>query len=282
MGEPIRRINLDGFVLTEAKHKPALSLQRHMHEYACITMVLQGSYTERLGRHREECRSRSLIFKPPGEDHADDYGQAGAHSLVVEVTPRKLTAIRASSQALDEVFHARSGALSGMAIRIYKEFKLMDSASPLSIEGLVLEILGQMTRQKLTETETSRPHWLATARDFIHDHFAEPVSLATVAAAVDVDPAHLSRVFRKHFRSTMGNYIRRIRIEKAMEDLLASEKSIAEIALRVGFYDQSHLNNSFKSVIGITPAEFRRETRVSRSYPGKQYLSKTSRAKPSK
>lgn len=269
MGEPIRRINLDGFVLTEAKHKPALSLPRHMHQNACITMVLQGSYTERLGRRREDCRSHSLIFKPPGEDHADDYGQVGAHSLVVEVTPRKLSAIRASSRALDEVFHAQSAALSGLAIRIYKEFKLMDSASPLSIEGLVLELLGQMTRQKITDTEISPPHWLARARDFIQDHFAEPVSLATVAATIDMDPSHLSRVFRKHFRSTMGDYIRRIRVEKAMDDLLASEKSIAEIALSVGFYDQSHLNNSFKSLIGLTPAEFRRETRVSRSHPKK-------------
>ena len=270
LGEPIRRINLDGFVLTEAKHKPALSLQRHMHQYACITMVLQGSYTERLGRRREECRAHSLIFKPPGEEHADDYGQAGAHSLVVEVTPRKLTAIKVFSQALDEVFHAQSDALSALAIRIYKEFKLMDSASPLSIEGLVLEILGQMTRQKLPDSETSPPHWLARARDFIHDHFAEPVSLATVAAAVDVDPSHLSRVFRKHFRITLGDYIRRIRIEKAMKDLRASEKSIAEVAMSVGFYDQSHFHNSFKSLLGITPAEFRRETRVSRSDPKKR------------
>ena len=265
LGEQLRSLSLDGFMVTETKYASSLSLARHIHECACITLVLKGYYLESFGKHREECKPYSLMLKPAGEDHADQYSQTGAHCLVIEVMPQKLAAIRTFSQTLDQVTHAQDSVLSSLAMRIYKEFKLMDSASALSIEGLLLEILGHTTRQQLRTTSSIAPRWLERARDFLHAHFTESVSFPALAAAVDMHPSYLARMFRKHYRCTMGDYVRRLRIEKAMRDLMGTDKSLAEIALALGFYDQSHFTNSFRSYLGITPAEFRAEMQVGQS-----------------
>ena len=79
----------------------------------------------------------------------------------------------------------------------------------------------------------------------------------TLAGIAGVHPVHLSREFHKHFHMTIGEYIRKRRIEHASELLSNSELSMAEIASTCGFSDQSHFCALFKKHSGMTPAKFR-------------------------
>ena len=88
------------------------------------------------------------------------------------------------------------------------------------------------------------------------------MGLMSVAAAVEVHPSHLARVFRKFYGCTLGDFLRRVRLEHAVQALSRQEKSLAEVALAAGFCDQSHLTRAFKSHLGMTPAKFRSAMRA--------------------
>jgi AraC family transcriptional regulator len=125
-------------------------------------------------------------------------------------------------------------------------------------------MLVQVTR--LTSgNEHNPPLWLRQVREALHEQFAEPLSLANIAGLAGVHAAHLAKMFRKHYGCTLGEYIRRLRLEYAAQLLARSEKTLSAIALAAGFYDQSHFANLFKHRFGITPGVFRASLRTRRA-----------------
>jgi AraC family transcriptional regulator len=82
--------------------------------------------------------------------------------------------------------------------------------------------------------------------------------VSEVAQAAGVHPAHLARGFRTYFKTSLGSYIRRLRVEFAARELVQSEASLATVALAAGFADQSHFTRLFKRHTGFTPNAYRR------------------------
>jgi AraC-like DNA-binding protein len=68
---------------------------------------------------------------------------------------------------------------------------------------------------------------------------------------------HLARAFREHYGCSIGEYVRRLRIEAACEELSRANKPLSAIAAAAGFYDQAHFTNVFKAHVGVTPGQFR-------------------------
>ena len=257
LGKCLKAVEVNGFILTETTHQPDHHLQRHSHERANLAFVLKGSFTEILDRRRVECSPQSVVIKPAGEAHANRYGRVGMRCLLIEVQPQQLESLHPWSKAFDEVGNVRGGILSMLAMRIYKEFRLMDGTSPLAIEGLMLEITAELYRRSNLVSERKLPHWLEEAKEIVHTHFPENLSLANVARTVNVHPVHLARAFRRHFRCTLGEYIRHLRIEFASRELSMSDTPLVEIALAAGFTHQSHFSRIFKRHTGMTPSAFR-------------------------
>jgi AraC family transcriptional regulator len=257
LGERVEQFDAGAFALTEAYYSPTLSLARHAHGCATISFVLKGSCIETVGNCVHECNPYSPLLKPAGEVHSNRYGISGAKCLLIEVKPHGLEMIRQFSEILDRVVHVQGTKLSGLAMRIYREFSLRDKSSALIIEGLVLEMLGQTTRDDMSAPRLTPPRWLLKARDLCHEHFAQPISLIGVAESVGIHPSHLARTFRRYYRSTLGDYVRRLRLEYAARELAQSDKSLVEIASEAGFYDHSHFTHAFKIHTGMTPTDYR-------------------------
>jgi AraC-like DNA-binding protein len=118
-------------------------------------------------------------------------------------------------------------------------------------------LLALVSRQYRGACGRKPPRWLAAARDLLHEHFAEPLSLGDVAKAVNVHPVHLAREFRRWYRCTVGDYTRRVRIDYARDALIRTDVPLVEIAYGAGFSDQSHFTRTFRRLTGMTPAEFR-------------------------
>ena len=108
---------------------------------------------------------------------------------------------------------------------------------------------------------SGRPRWLDEARDRIHVELAARPSLTGLAESVGVHPVTLARAFRRAFGCTVGEYVRRLRIERAARQLADTDLSLAEIALAEGFSDQSHFSNLFRRHTGLSPFQFRRAVR---------------------
>lgn len=134
LGARVKTAEVAGFVLTETTHLPNHRLPRHNHELTNIAFVLNGSFTEVLDRRSIDCLPQSLLVKPAGEAHANRYGRAGMRCLLIEFHQHQLESLHSWSQALNQVSQIRGGSLSMLGMKIYKEFRLMDGATPLAIE----------------------------------------------------------------------------------------------------------------------------------------------------
>ena len=92
--------------------------------------------------------------------------------------------------------------------------------------------------------------------EYINEHLHEDLKLIEIAAIAQISPYHFLRLFKQSMGITPHQYILQRRINKAKYLLRDSELSIAEIALGVGFCDQSHLTRCFKRLLGMTPKQF--------------------------
>jgi AraC family transcriptional regulator len=92
--------------------------------------------------------------------------------------------------------------------------------------------------------------------EYINEHLQNEVKLIQLAAIAQMSPYHFLRLFKQSMAVTPHQYILQCRIEKAKCLLQHSQLSIAEIAVRVGFCDQSHLTQCFKRIVGVTPKQF--------------------------
>jgi AraC family transcriptional regulator len=256
-GVLLHKQEVAGFTLTESTYVPGLRIPRHSHERAYFGLLLRGGYTETYDGSRRECGPASLVFHPGHETHAEQFCGAGGRLFRVEVGPGRLEQIRTHSRVLEGPAHFRGGCLSVLAGRLYREFGVADELSPLAIEGLVLELLAGASRDLWSPGPGEVPRWLGQARDLLHARFAERLDVEGVARTVGVHPVHLARVFRRHYRRTPGDYVRRLRVEHACRLLSGSDAPLAEVALAAGFADQSHLTRTFRRLTGTTPAAFR-------------------------
>ncbi|MEH2272951.1 MAG: AraC family transcriptional regulator [Nostoc sp.] len=96
---------------------------------------------------------------------------------------------------------------------------------------------------------------LKQVTEYIHEHLHQDLKLTDLSAIAQLSPYHFLRLFKQQMGITPHQYILQRRIEKAKHLLKHSNLSIAEIAIRTGFCDQSHLTRCFKHIVGITPKQ---------------------------
>ena len=251
-----RRVKVPGFVLTETFRPAGLVLPPHFHEHANIGFTIEGSFIETVGAEPYQAHPAGVIFRPAGERHSDRYGKNPARCLIIEVQPERLTYIRLVTPILDRASHLEGAFVPNVAFRILRESHLPDAVAAFSIESLVLEMLVQATRVRCSRYRTP-PTWLRQAREMLQDRFMDRVSLNDAATAVGVHAAHLAKMFRRYYGCTVGDYIRRLRLDHAARLLVGSNQLLSAIALAAGFYDQSHFTHLFKVRFGVSPGEFR-------------------------
>src|SRR5688572_11899762 len=121
LGDKLKCLETGGLVVTETAHKPNQTLPRHYHEQANIAFILSGSFTEIVNKRHFECASQSLIIKPAGEAHSNQYGRGGMHCLLIEAQPHKLESLQPLATAFTRVSHVRGAMLSMLGTRIHKE-----------------------------------------------------------------------------------------------------------------------------------------------------------------
>jgi AraC family transcriptional regulator len=254
-GTVLKQREIPGFSLTESVYPLGLSLSPHRHSQAYLIFVLSGSYREKYAHRECTCSEGALRFLPPDQLHGNHFDSA-ARCLLVRIDPLTLDRLGDHAPVLSTPGEVSGLASSWLANRMYREFLASDDIAPLAMEGVLLEILAESARA-ISEGGAHAPIWLRRVKEALEDSYLLAPSLAELAAIGGVHPVHLSREFRKHYETTIGEFIRKRRIEHACHLLANSDKSLSEIALTCGFSDQSHFCAMFKSHTSLTPAKFR-------------------------
>lgn len=249
-----RSLDITGFTLTELSFQPNHRLSRHLHEDPGYCLLLDGSYAENYGHRKLTCKPWTLLFRPPGEPHSNDIHVTGAHCFTIEPKTQWLADIRDHTALLDGAYVFQGPWAAWFSLKIYNEF-LSGEISRLLVEGLMLAIAsGDSYKQRRI---LNPPRWLDRAKEIVHDRFAERLTIAEIADSVGVHPVYLAQLFRQHFRCTIGEYLRQLRIEFACRKIATSDASLVEVSLTAGFSNQAHFSRVFKRLTNMTPTEYR-------------------------
>lgn len=108
------------------------------------------------------------------------------------------------------------------------------------------------------------PKTLARIVSYVEDHMGAPIGLAELAAIAGVSRFHFTRLFKSSTGSTPMAYVERMRIARAKDLIREGRLVLADIALVVGFADQSHFTRRFHRHAGCTPVAYAQSIGVRR------------------
>ncbi|WP_301922305.1 chromate resistance protein ChrB domain-containing protein [Ferruginibacter sp.] len=132
------------------------------------------------------------------------------------------------------------------------------------VDHLFIDVFNKFIKQKAAQKKT--PDWVKKLKEIIQDQIDTNLSLTDISKSLDINPSYLSREFSKHFNNlSFGKYIRKLRIEKAIELIKVSNYSLTEVAYLTGFSDQSHFTRIFKQHTGKNPSAYKKELTKSKA-----------------
>lgn len=104
--------------------------------------------------------------------------------------------------------------------------------------------------------DSARP--VRLAKQYMQNHFSEPLSLEEVSEQVGLSPAYFSVLFKKEVQTGFAKYLMNIRMEQAKLMLRETNLPVAQICKKVGYNDQKHFTQVFEKQTGVKPAVFRK------------------------
>jgi AraC family transcriptional regulator len=250
-------MRVPGFTVLAGSHAMGSVLPLHSHDDPTLCYVLRGRFSESARGRILDCATDTLKLTAAGEHHSNRFPHTNSAGLRIDINRGRFAESPAILKLLDSQFcHSASGAQLTFR-RIVAELATPDDAAPIIVEGLLLEMLARLARERVRETGRAVPKWLLLAEEMIQADFVQPITLTGIAAKVGVDASTLARAYRGRFGLSIGSRVRQMRVEWAAQEMLRSSEPLSRIALLAGFYDQAHFTNVFRRLMGMSPSQFR-------------------------
>lgn len=135
------------------------------------------------------------------------------------------------------------------------------------LRGLLFRIFEIVLQENILPTPnelyaTHLSNNMIDAITYMENFYAENPSLAEVAHSVNLSPSYFSRLFRRQFGKTFSEYLNDIKMRHVLYLLSNTEQSVMEIALSTGYCHGNYLCEKFKTAVGISPREYRKQLRA--------------------
>ncbi len=224
------------------------------HDHAIVTLVLHGRLDEGLDREIQSCSAFELHYKPRGLPHATSTGPNGVRMLLLGVRDAALESVETSGCDRPRIFAGEARAARALTplLSLAASYEHRNGA-PRDVIRQLWECLRSVGDGEPRE----RPTWITEVHERIEGEDAQRQSLSRLASEFRVHPVYLARAFRSHYGLTIGSFRRRLRADRAIVRLRADEISLADLALELGYSDESHFSREFKRETGWTPGRFR-------------------------
>lgn len=252
-GQTNEILNFDGLTITDTEYTHSF-VDWHYHENPYFTFLLQGNMTEGNKTEIHDCSAGTLLYHHWEDAHYNIKPDLFTRGFHLEISENWFEKFQISKNRVEGSFNIKNPALKLLIYQIFKETKLNDSSFELSINQFLLNLFEQMSHQK--RNVEKKPVWVKNIDEILHENFTEKLSLNELSQTLNIHPIHLSRDFQKHFQCNLGEYVRKLKVEKSLA-ILNTYESLSEVALECGFSDQSHFIRCFKKNIGITPLKYK-------------------------
>jgi AraC family transcriptional regulator len=233
----------------------------HCHENSFLAFILRGGNLEKRQQKEFHCQAGTLLFYPRYAPHRNAHYQGGTKILHLELMDRWFAQNGIEKQERAD-WHLQNVNASFLAGKIMEECSIHDQFSPASLSALLTQLLIQFARGE-TGSYAKQPRWVRILSEIIYELPVKDLSLPAMSRILDLHPVTLSKEFPAYFNCQLGDFIRKIKIERSISCLADRSMSISQVAFLFGFCDSSHYIKRFKEIKGVTPAEFRKNFRAS-------------------
>lgn len=150
------------------------------------------------------------------------------------------------------------------AIRLGVFDYILKPVQPNVLTKVITEALSNLliNNTEINENGNINESLIKEALRYIKENFNQNINLETVASYVHLNPQYFSRYFKNKTGTNFIEYLALLRINKAKDMLINTNKSITEICLSVGYVDSSYFSKVFIKHVGITPFKFRTNNSV--------------------
>ena len=256
-GRLLKSREVSGFVFHDLEYQSGMIVDKHVHSTGYVALLLRGTATEISTRGQRKLSQAGLTsFRPPFTEHANLIGDGGTRAITIAISKQASERIADYGLKLQTATERSDLIFRQFSYRILQNLRDQDTSSSISLEGLTLEILAELFKPQRATSAVYAPR-MRQVLALLHDKFKQPISLSQIAKEVDLHPAYLARAFRRKHNLTIGDYLRRLRIEQSCKMLIGTTLSVSEIAAELGFADHSHYCRIFKRIVGTSPSRFR-------------------------
>lgn len=244
----------EGLAVVETEYQNKVYEGWHSHNNAHITLFLNGGTTEKRKSFSETVGPGSLLFYHSDELHLNQNTLFPSRNINVEIEENLLKELEINESVIEK--SVQNVALTKFLIlKIFKETQTADSFSNDTIRMLFSQLLN--SNNHLERFEKS-PFWVKSLNELLNDCWNENPNLQDLAQVLHLNPITISKHFPKYFGCTLGEYMRRIKINRSLSLIQSSSENLTEIALQCGFSDQSHFIRTFKNQTGFLPKQFQK------------------------
>ncbi|SFC59693.1 AraC family transcriptional regulator [Flavobacterium phragmitis] len=244
----------EGIAIVETEYQNTVYEGWHSHNNAHITLFLKGGTTEKRKNFSETVGSGSLLFYHSDELHLNQNTLFPSRNINIEIEDNLLKELQIN-EAIIEKSIQNSTVTKFLILKIFKETQNADTFSNDSIKMLFSQL--SQASNYLDKYEKS-PFWVKSLHELLNDSWNETPNLQDLAKVLNLNPITISKHFPKYFGCTLGEYMRRIKINRALPLIQSNEANLTEISFQCGFADQSHFIRTFKNQTGFLPKQFQK------------------------
>lgn len=218
-------------------------LKTHQHSHGHIILVLTGTFYVKFKHQEYTLTPRTIGFVPPGILH--DFGCTGS-ALTLNIPAEMI-------KSTDLIFLTEHCVLEINEKLEPLIFLIKQEVEDAGTHSDSLRYLFYYLYDKFVE------QYRMPSLQYMHENYADEISIAQLAAMENYNVSYYTSWFKNKIGCIPSDYLKMVRMEKAKEILSTTRYRIIDVAMQVGYSNSSSFTRTFRSVVGLTPNQYRRQ-----------------------
>lgn len=250
-GTHYQKATFENSIITDTEYTHS-KVDWHYHENPYFTYLLQGKLFESNKKESYYLQPGSLLFHNWQDAHFNVKPPEFTRGFHLELNEKWFSGFDIKLTDFEGSINIKNPVTKNLMNKIFLESKIEDNYSNLGIDTLLVDLFSTIKEDK--NRSPKKPEWVNKLQELLSEEQID-YSLNNLSSLLGIHPIHLSREFNRYFGTSLSNYIRLLRVNKAFCLISSNKLSMTEICYQCGFYDQSHFISTFRRIYNTTPAK---------------------------